>query len=63
MFVHVVLFRCPDSGDPIGATLLSDARNLEEVDSHSFKLTCACGWIGTLFGISRVRSWIQEWGQ
>jgi len=60
-FAHVVLFKCPKSGDPIGSSFVSSKRNLEEVDSHSFELQCPCGWTGTMLGISKVSSWVANW--
>jgi len=33
-FAHVVLFRCPGSGDPIAAAFASNMKNIEEVDSR-----------------------------
>jgi len=60
-FAHVVLFKCPGSGDPVAASFASDRKNLEEVDSHFFAIRCACGWSGTLLGINRVNSWIENW--
>ena len=60
-FAHVVVFKCPDSGDPIGASFLSDSKNLEEVDGHKFKVRCDCGWSGALLGIHRVNGWVENW--
>jgi len=61
LFAHVVLFRCPGSGDPIAAAFASNMKNIEEVDSHSFSVRCICGWFGVLAGVQRVGHWIQEW--
>jgi hypothetical protein len=61
-FVHVVLFKCPGSGEPLTATFLSSKKNLEEVDSHSFNVRCSCGWSGNLFGIAKINSWVEKWG-
>ena len=60
-FAHVVLFRCPQSGDPIAASFGSNQKNLEEVDAHAFKVYCLCGWTGTLLGVSRFNSWTETW--
>jgi hypothetical protein len=60
-FAHVLVFKCPDSGDPIGASLLSSCKNLEEVDGHAFKVKCECGWMGEILGINRVNSWVENW--
>jgi hypothetical protein len=55
------LFKCPGSGDPVAASFATNSKNLEEVDSHLFSVRCACGWCGTLLGINRVNSWIENW--
>jgi hypothetical protein len=60
-FAHVVVFKCPGSGDPIGASFLSDSRNLEEVDARAFNVRCDCGWKGELLGINRVNGWVENW--
>jgi len=62
LYVHVVLFKCPDSGDPMPAVCLSEKKSLEEVDSHPFKVHCHCGWSGKLLGANRLKNWVAEWG-
>lgn len=62
LYVHVVLFKCPDSGDPMTAACLSEKKNLEDVDSHPFKVHCNCGWSGKLLGANRLKNWVEEWG-
>jgi hypothetical protein len=60
-FAHIVLFRCPESGEPIAAAAASGSKSLEDVDSYSFPLRCNCGWFGTLPGIARLKNWVEEW--
>jgi hypothetical protein len=60
-FAHVVVFKCPGSGDPIGASFLSNSKNLEEVDAYAFKVKCNCGWMGEILGINRVNGWVENW--
>jgi|HubBroStandDraft_6_1064221.scaffolds.fasta_scaffold45334_2 hypothetical protein len=62
LYVHVVLFKCPSSGDPMAATCVSENKSLEEVDSHAFKVRCNCGWSGKLLGVKRLKNWVEEWG-
>jgi len=62
-FVHVVLFKCPHSGHPIGGAFLSHQKNLEVIDAHHFDLRCECGWTGSLLGITRVKAWAENWNQ
>src|ERR1051326_1921280 len=61
LFTHVVLFRCPDSGDPIGTAFVSQHKNLEAVDSHRFDVQCVCGWSGNLLGLDRVNGRVESW--
>jgi hypothetical protein len=60
-FAHVLVFKCPGSGDPIGVSFLSDSKNLEAVDAHVFKVKCDCGWRGEILGINRVNGWVENW--
>jgi hypothetical protein len=60
-FAHVVLFKCPESGEPIAAAAATSSRSLEDVDSFVFPLQCSCGWSGTLPGIARLRNWVEMW--
>jgi hypothetical protein len=61
-YVHVVLFKCPSSGDPMTAACVSEERSLEEMDSHAFEVQCNCGWSGKLLGVKRLKNWVAEWG-
>jgi hypothetical protein len=61
LYVHVLLFKCPSSGDPMPAALVSEKRNLEEVDAHAFKVQCNCGWSGKLLGVKRLKNWVAQW--
>jgi len=60
-FVHLLLFICPRSGDPMATACVSDKKSLEELDSHSFHIHCNCGWSGKLLGIKRLKSWVDDW--
>jgi hypothetical protein len=59
--VHILLFKCPESGDPVAAAALTDSASLEDVDARSFSVQCNCGWSGRLLGIERLRNWVEEW--
>jgi hypothetical protein len=61
--VHVLLFKCPESGEPMTAAILTASRSLEDVDSCAFEVKCNCGWSGSLLGIERVKNWVEEWGK
>jgi hypothetical protein len=60
-FAHIVVFKCPASGDPVVGSFLSNDKNLEEVDSHDFNVRCDCGWSGTVLGINRLNGWVAAW--
>jgi len=58
---HILLFKCPESGDPVAAATLSRQTSLEEVDAKSFPVTCPCGWTGKVLGIERIKNWVEIW--
>jgi hypothetical protein len=61
MFVHVLLFECPKSGDPIPAHLVVRDSNMESVDGSHFDLKCPCDWTGQQLGIRARRHWVEPW--
>lgn len=61
MFVHVLLFECPKSGDPIPAHLVARDSNMESIDASNFDLRCACNWTGQQLGIRARRHWVEPW--
>jgi len=61
MFVHVLLFECPKSGDPIPAHLVARDSNMESVDGSPFELRCDCSWTGQQLGIRARRHWVELW--
>jgi len=62
-YIHVLLFRCPQHGEPLLAPYPSDQASLEEVDAHSFSLQCECGWSGQCLGLSKVKHWVEKWNR
>lgn len=60
-FVHVLLFRCPSSGEPVCSAVATNERNPEEIDARSFTLRCHCGWVGTQMGLMAKRHWVEGW--
>ncbi len=62
-YIHVLLFRCPQHGEPLLAPHPSDQAGLEEVDAHSFSLKCECGWSGQCLGLSKVKHWVEKWNR
>jgi|HubBroStandDraft_6_1064221.scaffolds.fasta_scaffold08797_4 hypothetical protein len=61
VIAHILLFKCPESGDPVAAATLSSQISLEEVDAKTFPVTCQCGWTGKVLGIERIKNWMEIW--
>lgn len=61
MIAHILLFKCPESGEPMAAATLSSQISMEEVDAKSFPVTCQCGWTGKVLGIERIKNWVESW--
>ena len=60
-FVHVLLFECPECGNPLSAHKMAQDGNLEQVDGSSFDLKCACSWKGARPGIRARKHWVEAW--
>lgn len=60
-FVHVLLFECPQCGNPLSAHRVVRDGNLEQVDGASFELTCECDWKGARPGIRARKHWVENW--
>jgi hypothetical protein len=54
-FVHVLLYKCPQCGSPMWATVPSSAANLEGIDAGEVSLKCKCRWTGTVLGLEAKR--------
>jgi hypothetical protein len=61
VIAHILVFKCPESGEPVAAATLSSQTSLEEVDAKSFQVICQCGWSGKVLGIERVKNWVEIW--
>lgn len=60
-FLHLLIFQCPQCGNPMSAWTLSAMRNLEEVDGSTFALQCGCGWTENWLGAKAKRHWVEPW--
>lgn len=60
-FVHVLLFECPQCGNPVSTHRIARDGNLEQVDGDSFDLECSCDWKGARPGIRARRHWVEAW--
>ena len=61
LFVHVLLFTCPNCSRPIGVTHTANERNVEKVDGRSFDCRYQCQWHGQIFGANARRHWVESW--
>jgi hypothetical protein len=60
-FVHMLLFQCPQCGEPIAAAKSTLHRSLENVDASEMELTCNCLWTGKILGMEAKRHIILNW--
>jgi predicted RNA-binding Zn-ribbon protein involved in translation (DUF1610 family) len=60
-YVHVLLFECPQCGEPVVFARLTASRNLEEVDADTASYSCKCGHVGVLLGLRARQHWVEEW--
>ena len=60
-FAHVLLFACPQCGNPLASACASLEKNLEVADAHWFNPDCPCGWTGPVIGVEAVKHWIETW--
>ncbi len=60
-YVHVLLFACPQCGEPVVFARLTASRNLEEVDADAASYSCKCGHVGVLLGLRARQHWVEEW--
>jgi DNA-directed RNA polymerase subunit N (RpoN/RPB10) len=61
-FAHLLLFRCPECGEPIATACASYFANLEEVDARQFSAHCSdCDKAFDMLGIQAVRHWVDPW--
>lgn len=60
-FVHVLLFECPQCGNPLSVHRLTDEGSLEQIDGSSFDLSCDCTWKGTRPGMRARKHWVESW--
>ena len=60
-FLHLLVFRCPQCGNPMSAWTLSEMQSLETVDASAFDLKCECGWSENWLGLKARRHWAEPW--
>ncbi|MGB2632434.1 MAG: hypothetical protein WAM58_00730 [Candidatus Acidiferrum sp.] len=60
-FAHVLLFSCPQCGNPLASACASTKRNLEQAEAHWFNPHCHCGWTGDVIGVTSIKHWVEPW--
>jgi hypothetical protein len=60
-YVHTLLFSCERCQSPLAIPIMSQWRNLEEIDAETFEVECECGWRKKSLGIEATRHWVIEW--
>ena len=62
IFVHVLLFDCPQCTRPIPLAITSKKRNVEDINAHLLTVRCPCDWSEKLMGSSARCHWVDSWG-
>lgn len=62
-FVHVLLFECGSCRLPVVQALISESKNIENVDVAFHRAVCACGWSGKPSGLEAKRHWVEPWSE
>ena len=60
-YAHLLLFRCRQCNEPVAVPVLGQARNLEEIDGHTYDVKCRCGWSESLLGVEAIAHWVVPW--
>ena len=62
-FVHVLLFECGGCRLPVVEALISESKNIENIDIAFHGAACVCGWSGNLSGLEAKRHWVEPWSE
>jgi hypothetical protein len=60
-YSHVLLFACPQCGNPLASACASTNKNLEVADAHWFNPHCHWGCTGSVIGVQAVKHWVEPW--
>jgi len=60
MFLHMLLYECPQCGSPMWATISSRESNLEEIDARELEVKCKCRRTGRVLGVSAKRHLVDR---
>jgi len=61
-YVHTLLFHCPNCGQAMAVSHVSDEKNLETVDAQSFRVGCrSCHQSFVLPALQAKSHSVREW--
>ena len=60
-FAHLLIFACPQCGQPAVKAVMSDMSSLEYVDAMVIPIQCECGWSRQVFGMEAARHLVVPW--
>jgi hypothetical protein len=60
VFLHMLLYECPQCGFPVWARIWSGESNLEEIDARELEVKCKCRWRGRFLGVSAKRHLVDR---
>ena len=60
VFLHMLLYDCPQCGFPVWARIWSGESNLEEIDARELEVKCKCRWTGRILGVSAKRHLVDR---
>lgn len=61
-YAHTFLFMCPECNLPVSISCVRPEKNLETIESQSFRLKCDyCNESSTVPAVMAKAHWITEW--
>lgn len=61
-YVHMLLFACPNCGQPIAFAAVSDEQNFESTDARKYRVQCRnCLKDDEFVGVMAKRHWVDGW--
>jgi len=62
MYVHILLFRCPDCNLPVAISRVSKEKTLEVVDAEFLHITCSyCDKLSDVPAAAAKKHYVEDW--
>lgn len=62
LYLHVLVYECPECNQPIAISHLNEERNLESVDGRKFRISCpACSSSAEVLAATAKSHSVQRW--